>query len=62
MIYLLRVINPTARITIAMNIAIPMMMTIKIPCGNDMAFSMKSVSPHAMAEIQSPRKLFRVES
>ena len=60
--YLLRVINPTARITMAINIAIPMMMTIKIPCGKDMAFSMKSVSPHALAEIKNPSKLVYIES
>ena len=61
MFYLLRVINPTARITMAINIAIPMMMTIKIPCGKDMAFSMKSVSPHALAEIKNPSKLVYIE-
>ena len=58
----MRVINPTARITMAINIAIPMMMTIKIPCGKDMAFSMKSVSPHALAEIKNPSKLVYIES
>ena len=34
-----------------------MMMTIKIPCGKDMAFSMMSVSPHALAEIKKSEQI-----